>query len=128
MFGGYRQKWLSTRQREAFLTGLQQSLQDERTVALAWEEDGQAVGYVWVTSSDVTEYDFTFAKVNAIAVLPAYQGKGIGTRIMDYVAQEARAPRARASWAPRQDLPMWRRNGCIPRQAFTCPASSTRNS
>ena len=86
----YRKKWLSTSQPESFLAHLAESTEDVRTIAEIWEEDGTIVGYVWVTFTDVKDYDVTIAEVNDIAVSQLHRRKGIGSEILKHVEQLAR--------------------------------------
>ena len=55
----YRKKWLSTEQPESFLNHLAESTSDTRTIAEIAEKDGTAIGFVWVTFTDVEGYDVT---------------------------------------------------------------------
>jgi len=84
-----REWWFNTSQVEEFLSDLTKSLGDSRTVAEVWEDDGSVVAFVWVTFTDIINYNLTFAEVLDIAVIPEYQQRGIGTTIMTYVEQLA---------------------------------------
>lgn len=78
----YREKWLSTSQPESFLQSLAKSLEDERTLAEIWEDEGIVVGYVWVTFTDIADYNLTFAEIDDIAVADAYQRRGIASQML----------------------------------------------
>jgi len=60
---------------------------DERTIAEIWEEDGRIVGYLWVTFSDIPDYDLTIAEVMDIAVADEYRRRGVG-RVMLHHAED----------------------------------------
>ena len=81
-YDDYREKWLSTEQTDSFLTHLSQSMEDERTIASIWEEDG-----VWVAFREVEGYDVTIAEVNDIAVSVSHRRRGIGTEILEHVEE-----------------------------------------
>ena len=89
-YDDYREKWLSTEQTDSFLTHLSQSMEDERTIASIWEEDGLAVGFVWVAFREVEGYDVTIAEINDIAVSASHRRQGIGTEILEHVEALAR--------------------------------------
>ncbi len=78
----YRDRWLHTSQPDAFLSHLAETMQDERTIAEILEDDGVAVGYLWVTFHDVPDYGLTIGEVMDIAVAPEYQRQGIGRQML----------------------------------------------
>ena len=86
----YRRKWLSTSQPESFLAHLAESMEDVRTIAEIWEEEGAIVGYVWVTFTDVKDYNVIIAEVNDIAISQPHRRKGVGTKMLKHVEQLAR--------------------------------------
>lgn len=86
----YQKKWLSTSQPEEYLSHLAETMEDDRTIAEIWEDDGAVVGYLWATFVDVQGYDVTIAEVMDIAVAPDYQRRGIGTRMLRHVEEIAR--------------------------------------
>ena len=86
----YRRKWLSTGQPDSFLSHLDQSTEDARTIAEIAEENGTVVGFVWVVFRDVKDYGVTIAEVNDIAVVQSHRQKGVGTTILEHVEDLAR--------------------------------------
>jgi len=86
----YRKKWLSTSQPETFLSDLVDSMKDERTMAEILEDNGFAVGYLWVTFNDIRDYGVTIAEVMDIAVVPKYQRRGIGSKMFRHIEEAAR--------------------------------------
>jgi len=89
-YEAYRRRWLSTSQPASYLAHLAETMKDERTLAEIWQEDGTIVGYLWVVFHDVPDYDITIAEVMDIAVVPAYQRRGIGRQMMQYAEDIAR--------------------------------------
>lgn len=86
----YRKKWLTTSQPKSFLSDLKRTMKDKRTMAEILEDDNQAVGYLWVTFTDIRDYGITIAEIMDIAVAPDYQHRGIGTMMMGYIEKLAR--------------------------------------
>jgi ribosomal protein S18 acetylase RimI-like enzyme len=86
-----RKQWLETSQVEEYLSSLGKSLDDKRTIAEIWEDNGLPIAYVWVKFTDLVDYHFTFAEVVEIAVKPEYRRRGIATKIMNHVEQVAKA-------------------------------------
>jgi len=86
----YRKKWLSTSQPNAFLSHLAETMKGERTMAEILEYNGSAVGYLWVTFTDIHDYHITIAEVMDITVAPDYQRRGIGTKILKHIEEKAR--------------------------------------
>lgn len=89
-FERYREKWLSTSQPVSFLSALAESMKDEKTIAEIWEDKGQIIPYVWVTFTDIPDYNLTIAEVKDIVVAPDFQRRGIGLKVMEHVEQLAR--------------------------------------
>jgi ribosomal protein S18 acetylase RimI-like enzyme len=92
----YREKWLTTSQPESYLAHLAETLKDERTIAEMWEDEAGAVtGYLWVTFTDMADYEITVAEVMDIAVVPEYQQRGIGLEMLKHAEEVAHARGAR---------------------------------
>ena len=89
-FEQYREKWLNTSQTKTFLGDLAESMKDGRTIAEIWEDDQVIVGYLWVTFSEVRDYNLIIAEVRDIVVIEEHQRKGIGRRILEHAEQLAR--------------------------------------
>ncbi|MFQ6107005.1 MAG: GNAT family N-acetyltransferase [Thermoplasmata archaeon] len=90
-YDAYRKKWLSTSQTERFLSDLRESLGDERTIAEILEDDGEVIGYVWVTFMDIEDYDITAAEVMDIMVTLEHGRQGIGSKLMERIKELAAA-------------------------------------
>ncbi len=86
----YRAKWLSTSQPESFLNHLAKTMEDDRTLAEALEQDGVVVGYLWLTFRDVVDYSITMAEVMDLFVEPAHQRRGIGQALLQRAEEVAR--------------------------------------
>jgi ribosomal protein S18 acetylase RimI-like enzyme len=89
-FDEYREKWMSTSQPETYLSDLARMMKEKRTIAEILEEDDFTVGYLWVTFTDVKDYDLTIAGIMDIAVAPNYQRRGIGTMMLRRAAKLAK--------------------------------------
>jgi GNAT superfamily N-acetyltransferase len=86
----YRAWWGDTAQSAEFLELLAQSLEDERTIAEVWEEDGRPVGFLWVVFSRIAGYEVTVAEVNDLEVIASHQRVGIGTMLLQHAETIAR--------------------------------------
>jgi RimJ/RimL family protein N-acetyltransferase len=73
----YRRKWLSTSQPETFLSDLEKSMKDSRTIAEILEDGDSTAGYMWVTFTDLQDYSIAIAGIVGILVAPNYQRKGV---------------------------------------------------
>ena len=86
----YRAWWGHTSQSDEFLELLKSSLEDERTIAEIWEEDGRPVAFLWVVFSRIAGYEVTVAEVNDLEVVQSHQRLGIGTMLLQHAEQMAR--------------------------------------
>jgi ribosomal protein S18 acetylase RimI-like enzyme len=86
----YREEWLRTSQPEEYLSDLAKTMRDKTTMAEILEDNGNAAGYLWVTFTDIKGYGITIASVMDIAVVPSYQHRGIGLRMMKHIVETAR--------------------------------------
>ena len=90
-FEQFRDHWITTPQTEEFLNNLTRSMEDPRTVAELWEVDGEPAGFVCVRFTDTGWWDFTRGDVYDLAVAPEFRRMGIGSRMMEFAEEEARA-------------------------------------
>jgi GNAT superfamily N-acetyltransferase len=86
----YREKWLSTSQPESFISHLAETMKDEGTVVEILEDDGTAVGYIWMTFTNVPDYDVTIAEVEDIIVVADHRRRGIGLEVLAHMEGIAR--------------------------------------
>ena len=88
----YRKKWLNTeKQVEEFTLALSKSMDDNRTIAEILEDyDGATLGYIWVTFTDITDYNLIIAEINEIAVSKQYRNTGIGIYAIEYIEKMAK--------------------------------------
>lgn len=85
----YRTGWLQTSQASLFLSDLQESLEDKRTVAEVWVEGETPVGFLWIVFSDLENSHVTFAEIRALVVAIAHQRRGIGGLMLRHAESEA---------------------------------------
>ena len=71
-------------------------MKDPRTVAELWEVDGEPAGFVLVRVRDIDGYDYTSADLDDLAVAPAFRRMGIGSQMVEFAEEEARASGANA--------------------------------
>ena len=95
-FERFRDHWLTTSQPKEFLGNLAKSLEEPRTVAEVWEVDGEPAGFVWVRVRDIDGYDYTSADLDDLPVAPAFRRMGIGSQMVEFAEEEARASGANA--------------------------------
>ena len=86
----YREKWLKTSQPEDYLSHLAKTMKDKRTIAEILEDKDKIVGYLWVTFTDIKDYNITIASVMGIIVVPSYQRRGIGLGMMNHIEETSR--------------------------------------
>ena len=89
-YAEYREKWMSTSQPRSFLSHLEETMKDEKTIAEILEDVDTIVGYIWVIFSDIPDYNMTIAEIMDLAVMPDLQNKGIGTNILEHIEDIAR--------------------------------------
>ena len=90
LFEKYREKWLSTSQPESYLSDLDRTMKDPRTVAEILEDNGVAIGYLWVIFMNIKDYNIIIADIMDIAVAPDYQHRGIGLMMMEHIENIAK--------------------------------------
>ena len=73
-----------------FLTSLAESTRDPKTIAELWEDDGQTVGFLWVTFYEIGDYSITVADVCDLEVSPEFHRRGIGTAMLERAESTAR--------------------------------------
>ena len=95
-FEQFRDHWITTPQTEEFLNNLTRSMEDPQTVAELWEVDGEPAGFVCVRFTDTGWWDFTRGDVYDLAVAPEFRRMGIGSRMMEFAEEAARASGAHA--------------------------------
>ena len=71
-------------------------MEDPRTVAELWEVDGEPAGLVCVRFTDTGWRGFTRADVYDLSVASGFRRKGIGSFMMAFAEEEARANGANA--------------------------------
>ncbi|MCJ2519663.1 MAG: GNAT family N-acetyltransferase, partial [Candidatus Thermoplasmatota archaeon] len=81
----YRERWSATSQPDSFISDMMQTMKDDRTIAEILEDDADIVGYIWVSFSEIQDYDLIVAEVMDIVVAPDYQHRGIGLKLMKRV-------------------------------------------
>lgn len=87
----YKDKWFSTSQPSQFFSHLLETQKDTRTIAEIIEDDnGKAIGYIWVIFHDVPDYHLTIAEIMDIFVIPEYRRTGLGTKLLNYIEDRAR--------------------------------------
>ena len=69
------------------MSDLAKRMKEERTIAEILEIDSAKVGYLWVTFTDIQDYDITIAEIMDIAVAPNYQRKGVGTIMLKHIGE-----------------------------------------
>lgn len=67
---------------------------DALTVSLVAEADGQLAGHVAVSPVSIHDGTDRWFGLGPISVLPAHQGRGIGTRLMEAALQQLRSASA----------------------------------
>jgi ribosomal protein S18 acetylase RimI-like enzyme len=86
----YRDTWLRTSQPKSFLSDLEKTMKEKKTIAEILEDDNVKVGYIWVTLTDIQDYSITIAEIMDIAVATDYQRKGIGTIMLKHIEELAK--------------------------------------
>ena len=89
-YEAYREQWFSTPQPGEFLSAVERSLSDPRTLAEVWMDDGQPIAFLWMTFTDLRGYGITFAEVNGIDIVESHRRRGIGTLILERAERAAR--------------------------------------
>lgn len=90
----YRKKWLGTSQPESFLADLEKTANEKGTIAEILEDDYVPTGYLWVTFTDVKDYNIKIASIMDIAVSPNYQRKGFGTMMLRHIQELSKERKA----------------------------------
>ena len=88
----YRDKWLNTEnQVEEYISALLKSMGDNRTIAdILEDENGIVLGYLWVTFSDIKDYNLSIAEINELAVTKQFRKSGIGRYAIEYTEKIAK--------------------------------------
>ena len=88
-FRQYREGWLRTPQAEALIKDIADSMNDLRTAAEIWEEDGKPVGFLWLTFGESELAGQSAAEVRTLVVAPEHQRRGIGGLMLRHAEQQA---------------------------------------
>jgi len=88
-YKAYRDRWLESPLPRAFVRDLQDSLEDSRTVAEVWQEDGQPAGFLWLCFAD-SPFGFTSALLRQLTVAMTHQRRGIGTLMLKSAVERCR--------------------------------------
>lgn len=88
----YREKWMNSKnQVDEYVSALNKTMTDVRTIAdILEDENGSVLGYLWVTFSDIQDYNLTIAELNEIAVARDKRDTGIATYAMKYIEETSR--------------------------------------
>ena len=89
-YNEYREEWAGSSQPASFLSDLAQTREDDRTIAEVWETGGHIVGYLWMRFTDSLDYDLIVAELMDLAVVPEYQRRGIGLKMIKRAEEHAR--------------------------------------
>ncbi|UCB43493.1 MAG: GNAT family N-acetyltransferase [Dehalococcoidales bacterium] len=69
---------------------LVESMKDKRTIAEIWQNEDSVIAYLWVTFTNMPDYNISIAEINDMAVSPDFQRRGIALKLMAYIEQQAR--------------------------------------
>lgn len=88
----YWTKWFSsTSQKKEFLSSLQESMEDTRTIANIVKTGlGKKIGYIWVSFYEEIELSTSWANVQDIYIEEDYRKTGIASYLMKYAETTAR--------------------------------------
>jgi len=92
-YRAYHEKWFESTLPALFLDELAKSLQEERTVAEIWQEDGQNAGFLWLGFS-VSPHNRLIATLHNLTVAPNFQRRGIGGMMLQAVESIAKRSKA----------------------------------
>lgn len=89
----YRAEWFSyTSQTESYLNALRNSVREAHTLAEILEtQDGEKIGYFWMTVDCDAESGFSFAEIQEIYIEESYRGQGIARHMYALAEQCAKA-------------------------------------
>ena len=85
----YRARW-NAGAADDFMNRLERTLEDERTIAEIWEEDGRPVAFLWVAFNSPAAYGVVVAEILDIEVVPSHQRIGIGTLLLQHAESLSR--------------------------------------
>jgi ribosomal protein S18 acetylase RimI-like enzyme len=92
-YPGYRRAWIESSRPQGFLDRLETAIQDPRTIAEIWMEDGQPIGLLWLSFDDSPQLQIT-ATLNGLVVSPSHRRRGIGTMMLQAVERMSREGQA----------------------------------
>lgn len=92
-YRSYRDLWYNSTLPDLLINDLTTSLQEGRTIAEVWEEEGQPAGFLWVSFSD-SPHRRVVATVHDLIVAPGHQRRGIGRMMLQSVTSRARERKA----------------------------------
>jgi GNAT superfamily N-acetyltransferase len=64
-------------------------MKEPRTIAEILEDEGRKVGYLWVTFTDIQDYNIVVAAIMDIIVTEDYRRRGVGTMMLKRIEKMA---------------------------------------
>ena len=90
-FEQYRTEWLAnTLSIREFLSHLAESIQDPRTIAEIWDDDADAIGFLWVTFEEIVGSNLTVAEVRDLELTASHRRRGIGSKMLAHAEELSR--------------------------------------
>ena len=89
-YNKYAEKWFSTKQPKEFYEHLSRSYKNNRSIIAICEINSKRIGYLWMSFSNIENYNFIIAEIEDIYIEEKWRKRGYGLKLMNYAENKSK--------------------------------------